>query len=272
MKNWDSYDSRVLEIKCSFDKIIVKENDGLYNDAIQKLQGRNNGMKNILIVDDNKQILDVLKEYAVREGFVVYTAESGTEALAEFESRSYEAVLLDVMMPEMDGFEVCRQIRKISMVPIIMITARGEDFERIMGLDIGADDYVVKPFSPSEVMARLRAILRRVDVSDTVQTEYLVRGNLRISIERFQAFIGEQEVHLTKKELEILWLLASQKGKVFSRGNILYSVWGYDYFGDERTVDTHIKRMRMKLDAYEHPGWEIVTVRGVGYKFEVCNE
>lgn len=229
-------------------------------------------MKNILIADDNIQILDVLKEYSLREGFQVYTAQNGQEALDEFSKRSYEAVLLDVMMPEMDGFQVCRRIRSKSMVPIIMITARGEDFERIMGLDIGADDYVVKPFSPSEVMARLRAVLRRIDACGTSDTEYLTKGSLRISVEKFQVFINDQEIYLTKKELEILWLLASQEGKVFSRGNMLDSVWGYDYYGDDRTVDTHIKRLRAKLDRHSHPDWKIVTVRGVGYKFEVCNE
>lgn len=229
-------------------------------------------MKNLLIADDNEQIQDVLKEYAIREGYTVYTARTGKEALEEFEKRSYHAILLDVMMPEIDGFAVCRKIRESSMVPIIMITARGEDFERIMGLDIGADDYVVKPFSPSEVMARLRAILRRLDPADHGQQQYVTKGSLEISMEKFQAFIHGEEVHLTKKEIEILFLLVSKTGNVFSRGHILDSVWGYDYYGDERTVDTHIKRMRAKLDRYGHPDWKIVTVRGVGYRFEVCHE
>lgn len=229
-------------------------------------------MKNLLIADDNEQILDVLKEYAIKENYHVYTAKTGKEALREFHKRSYHAILLDVMMPEIDGFEVCREIRRSSMVPIIMITARGEDFERIMGLDIGADDYVVKPFSPSEVMARLRAILRRLDLTGNEQQQYITKGNLAISIEKFQVFINGEEVHLTKKEIEILFLLVSKTGHVFSRGHILDSVWGYDYYGDDRTVDTHIKRMRAKLDKHSHPGWKIVTVRGVGYKFELCHE
>ncbi len=228
-------------------------------------------MKNLLIADDNEQILDVLKEYAIKENYHVYTAKTGKEALKEFNKRSYHAILLDVMMPEIDGFEVCREIRRNSMVPIIMITARGEDFERIMGLDIGADDYVVKPFSPSEVMARLRAILRRLDLTGNEQ-QYMAKGSLNISIEKFQVFINGEEVHLTKKEIEILFLLVSNTGNVFSRGHILDSVWGYDYYGDDRTVDTHIKRMRAKLDKYSHPDWKIVTVRGVGYKFELCHE
>ena len=229
-------------------------------------------MKNLLIADDNEQILDVLKEYAIKENYHVYTAKTGNEALKEFNKRSYHAILLDVMMPEIDGFEVCREIRRNSMVPIIMITARGEDFERIMGLDIGADDYVVKPFSPSEVMARLRAILRRLDLTGNEQQQYMAKGSLNISIEKFQVFINGEEVHLTKKEIEILFLLVSNTGNVFSRGHILDSVWGYDYYGDDRTVDTHIKRMRAKLDKYSHPDWKIVTVRGVGYKFELCHE
>ena len=229
-------------------------------------------MKNLLIADDNEQILDVLKEYAIKENYHVYTAKTGKEALKEFNKRSYHAILLDVMMPEIDGFEVCREIRRNSMVPIIMITARGEDFERIMGLDIGADDYVVKPFSPSEVMARLRAILRRLDLTGNEQQQYMAKGSLNISIEKFQVFINGEEVHLTKKEIEILFLLVSNTGNVFSRGHILESVWGYDYYWYDRTVDTHIKRMRAKLDKYSHPDWKIVTVRGVGYKFELCLE
>lgn len=229
-------------------------------------------MKNLLIADDNEQILDVLKEYAKKEGYDVYTAKTGKEALSEFHKRSFHAVLLDVMMPEMDGFEVCREIRRASMVPIVMITARGEDFERIMGLDIGADDYVVKPFSPSEVMARLRAILRRMDQAGNARRQSVTKGSLSISLETFQAFVGEEEVRLTKKEIEILFLLASKVGNVFSRGQILDCVWGYDYYGDDRTVDTHIKRMRAKLDQCGHPDWKVVTVRGVGYKFEMCHE
>lgn len=226
-------------------------------------------MKKLLIADDHAQILDVLKEYAKKDGYEVHTAATGTEALEKFSQFAFDAVLLDVMMPETDGFEVCRQIRKKSMVPIIMVTARGEDFERIMGLDIGADDYVVKPFSPSEVMARLRAILRRIDASETGAGQALSKGSLFLSLDKYKAQINGQEIHLTKKELEILWLLFSQTGTVFTRNHILDSVWGYDYFGDDRTVDTHIKRLRAKLDRFAHPDWEIVTVRGVGYKFEV---
>lgn len=226
-------------------------------------------MKKLLIADDHAQILDVLTVYARKDQYEVSTARTGTEALEVFAGQEFDAVLLDVMMPEMDGFEVCRQIRKKSMVPIIMITARGEDFERIMGLDIGADDYVVKPFSPSEVMARLRAVLRRMHAAQTGPEEYLSKSNLCIDLDQYKVTLDAEQVHLTKKETEILWLLASHAGTVFTRTHILDAVWGYDYYGDERTVDTHIKRLRAKLEVYRHPDWKIVTVRGVGYKFEV---
>ena len=229
-------------------------------------------MKRLLISDDNLQILEVLKQYAVREGYEVFTAKDGIETMEEFRKRSYDAVLLDVMMPKMDGFEVCKEIRKTSMVPIIMITARGEDYERIMGLDMGADDYVIKPFSPLEVMARLRAILRRLEPVQGVQQEVIEKKTLKIYPEKCEVYVSGQEVLLTKKEVEILILLSSNTDKVFSRNHILDSVWGCDYFGDSRTIDTHIKRLRAKLEKYDHPDWEIVTVRGFGYKFEVKDE
>lgn len=229
-------------------------------------------MKTILVADDNVQIIEVLKQYILKEGYNVYTAYDGKRTLEEFYKRSYDAVLLDVMLPEVDGFEICSRIRETSMVPIIMITARGEDYDRIMGLDIGADDYVVKPFSPSEVMARLRAVLRRVDSPGKERAEILVKGSLRIDLEKFKVYLCEKEIELTKKEVEILWLLASHTELVFSRTQILDSVWGMDYFGDNRAVDTHIKRLRAKIEKYSHPDWNITTVRGVGYKFEVFYE
>lgn len=229
-------------------------------------------MKRLLISDDNLQILEVLRQYAVREGYEVLTAKDGVETLEEFHKRKYDAILLDVMMPKMDGFEVCKEIRKTSMVPIIMITARGEDYEKIMGLDMGADDYVIKPFSPSEVMARLRAILRRVESIPESYADIIEKGTLKIYAEKCEVYISGQEVLLTKKEVEILFLLASNTDKVFSRNHILDSVWGCDYFGDARTIDTHIKRLRAKLEKCNHPDWEIITVRGFGYKFEVKHE
>lgn len=223
----------------------------------------------MLIADDNRQITSILEEYAKNEGFSVKIAFNGREALKSFEKHNPDIILLDVMMPEMDGFEVCREIRKQSNVPIIMITARGEDFERIMGLDIGADDYIVKPFSPAEVMARVRAIMRRVMLDDKRSSQIFTYDNLKINMNDYIVTVDNKNVSLTKKEIEILWTLVSNKNKVFTRDNLLNSLWGYDYFGDNRTVDSHIKRLRSKLDEYEHENWEIKTIWGVGYKFEV---
>ena len=229
-------------------------------------------MARILIVDDNVQIIEILRRYASKEGYEVYAATDGLMALEEYQKRKYDLILLDVMMPEKDGFEVCKQIRSQSMVPIIMITARGDDYDRIMGLDMGADDYIVKPFSPSEVMARIRAVFRRVNNVEMKQDNTVNVGNLQVSLDKFQAYIGNEEIMLTKKEVEILWLMASNIGLVFSRSQILDSVWGYDYIGDLRNVDTHIKRLRAKVEKYECKGWKIATVRGIGYRLEAVDE
>lgn len=225
-------------------------------------------MPTVLIAEDNKQITSILEEYAKKEGFTTHIALDGPEALRLFDSFRPDIILLDVMMPKMDGFEVCREIRKTSNVPIIMITARGEDFEKIMGLDIGADDYIVKPFSPGEVMARVRAVLRRMARKDEEGKQFYAYDNLQIDLDSYLVTINGQNVSLTKKELELLWTLATNENKVFSRENLLNTLWGYDYFGDSRTVDSHIKRLRAKLDEFEHDGWEIKTIWGVGYKFE----
>lgn len=228
-------------------------------------------MPNILIADDNKEIRDILKQYALDDGFSVYEGKDGEEVISLFNDIEFEIILLDVMMPKKDGFEVCRYIRKKSNVPIIMITARGEDFERIMGLDIGADDYIVKPFSPSEVMARIRAILRRLDIGKGENKELKIFDNLIVDLDKFKVSINKEEISLTKKEIEILWVLLSHPSKVYTRDELLDKIWGYDYYGESRTVDSHIKRLRTKLDKIEHPSWEIKTVWGVGYKFEVLS-
>lgn len=229
-------------------------------------------MKKILIADDNKQITLILSSYAKKEGLEPIVALDGKEALEKFAQHSGELamVLLDVMMPEVDGFEVCRRLRRQSMVPIIMITARGEDYDKIMGLDIGADDYVIKPFSAPEVMARVRAVLRRIGPQDSEEStgQTLTYANLFINLDKYSVQIDGEDVQLTKKEIELLWTLAKNSTKVFSRDNLLDSIWGIDYFGDSRTVDSHIKRLRAKLDKYEHPLWEIKTIWGVGYRFE----
>ena len=177
-------------------------------------------------------------------------------------------------MPLKDGYEVCKDIRKRSSVPIILITARGEDFDKIMGLDIGADDYIVKPFSPSEVMARLRAVLRRLQKpEETKDMDNVLRvGNLVVNLDEYSFSVDGQRIPLTKKEIETMWTLASNPNKVFTRDNLLDSLWGYDYYGDSRTVDSHIKRLRAKLDTVEHPSWNIKTIWGVGYKFEISED
>ncbi len=228
-------------------------------------------MAKMLIADDNKQITSILSNYARKEGFEPVVALDGEEALRLFDEHEPDIamVLLDVMMPKVDGFEVCRRLRGKSLVPVIMVTARGEDFEKIMGLDIGADDYIIKPFSAGEVMARVRAILRRMQPREEKTAHNIYRyNNLMIDLDKYAVTVNGSEVPLTKKEVELLWTLAKNSSKVFSRDNLLDSLWGYDYYGDSRTVDSHIKRMRAKLDKFEHPGWEIKTIWGVGYRFE----
>lgn len=228
-------------------------------------------MPNILVADDNLHISSILSEYAKKEGFNVFKAYDGEETINIFNENKLDIILLDVMMPKKDGFEVCREIRKISSVPIIMITARGEDFEKIMGLDIGADDYIVKPFSPSEVMARVRAILRRAVQTNENKAQIFCTDNLKINLEEFTVYVDGINIPMTKKEIEILWILAINKNKVFSRKTLLNNLWGYEYFGDSRTVDSHIKRLRSKLEKFKHENWDIKTIWGVGYKFEVYN-
>ncbi len=222
---------------------------------------------NLLIADDNPQITSILATYAKKEGYNVTIAIDGFDVLSKVEQTDFDLILLDVMMPKMDGFQVCRQIRQTNNVPIIMITAKGEDYERIMGLDIGADDYIVKPFSPGEVMARIKAILRRLDhsVSDKKQLTF---DTLEIDLDAYKVMIDKHELLLTKKEIELFYTLANTPNRVFSRENLLDQCWGYSYYGDSRTVDSHMTRLRSKIDVYSHSTWSIKTVWGVGYKFE----
>jgi len=232
-------------------------------------------MQYILIADDNQDITDVLANYARKEELTPVIAKDGEEAYNLFLQYSPAVVLLDVMMPKEDGYTVCRRIREKSDVPVILITARGEDFEKIMGLDIGADDYIVKPFSPSEVMARVRAVLRRMAKQTTKENgsqNRLQIGNLVIDIDEYALYIDNKRMQLTKKEIDTMWTLANNPNKVFTRDNLLDSLWGFDYFGDSRTVDSHIKRLRAKLDKEPHDEWSIKTIWGVGYKFEISND
>jgi DNA-binding response regulator resD len=226
-------------------------------------------MYKVLIADDNKQIVSILSEYCKKNNFTVSTVFDGETALKEIEENEFDIILLDVMMPKKDGFDVCREVRTFSNVPIIMITARGEDYEKIMGLEIGADDYIVKPFSPGEIIARINAILRRITPKNDESAKIFTFDNLEIDLNNFTVKINDEIISLTKKEIEILWTLATNQNKVFTRENLLDLIWGFDYFGESRTVDTHIKRLRAKLDNYEHEKWNIKTIWGVGYKFDV---
>ena len=226
-------------------------------------------MYKVLIADDNKQIVSILSEYCKKNNFIVSAVFNGEDALKEVEENKFDIVLLDVMMPKKDGFDVCREVRKFSNVPIIMITARGEDYEKIMGLEIGADDYIVKPFSPGEIIARINAILRRITPKNDDSEKVFSFDNLEIDLNNFTVKINNEIISLTKKEIEILWTLATNQNKVFTRENLLDLIWGFDYFGESRTVDTHIKRLRAKMDNYEHKKWNIKTIWGVGYKFDI---
>ena len=228
-------------------------------------------MANVLIADDSREFSTILKEYVEKEGYSVFIAGDGRKALEIFSANELDMVFLDVNMPVMNGYDVCREIRKKSNVPVIMITSHGDDYEKIMGLGIGADDYVVKPCSPGEVIARMRAILRRIYFEHSTEQNgrKIQIDNLEIDIDNFNVCIDKKEVLLTKKEMEILWTLAENADRVFTRENLLNSLWGYDYYGDCRTVDSHIKRLRAKLDEFPHENWNIKTVWGMGYKIEV---
>lgn len=225
--------------------------------------------RNILVADDNEGIVDILSIYLKKEGFNPIKAYDGEEAIRKYKETSPILILLDILMPKKDGFEVCKEIRKISNVPIIMVTAKKEEIDIIWGLDNGADDYVVKPFSPGAVMARIKAVLRRLEITEEQKINILRFPELEIDIANYVAKIEGKLSNLTKKEVEILWLLASNINKVFSRDNLLDSLWGYDYAGDPRAVDNHIKRLRSKLKLKDQYLWDIKTIWGIGYKFEV---
>ena len=229
-------------------------------------------MYKVLIADDNKQIVSILSEYCKKNNFTVSAVFDGEAALKKIEENKFDIILLDVMMPKKDGFDVCRETRKFSNVPIIMITARGEDYEKIMGLEIGADDYIVKPFSPGEIIARINAILRRIMPKNDESEKIFTFDNLEIDLNNFTVKVNGEIISLTKKEIEILWTLSTNQNKVFTRENLLDLIWGFDYFGESRTVDTHIKRLRAKLDNYEHKKWNIKTIWGVGYKFDILEK
>ncbi len=227
----------------------------------------------ILVVDDEDHIRELVRLYLEREGYTVAMARDGEEALDKIRKQSPQLVILDIMLPKLDGWDVCRETRKFSQVPVIMLTAKGEEFDKVLGLELGADDYLTKPFSPRELVARVRAILRRT-VADEPQAADNVISIPGLTINQLsrEVLVNGQETALTPKEFDLLWFLAGNPGKVFTREQLLTAVWGYDYYGDLRTVDTHIKRVREKVERYGGGSYHIRTIWGVGYKFEVLEK
>lgn len=227
---------------------------------------------NILIADDNQDIIDLLIPHLKKESFNVLVANDGLEAFEMFQKNTADLLLIDIMMPKMDGITLCKRIRETSKVPIIMITAKSEDSDVIMGLDVGADDYIVKPFSPKQVVARIKAILRRLEIS-TENDKIIKVSNLEINMNEYVVKIDGKIHLLTKKEIEILYLLVKHPNMVYSREILLDTLWGYECYSDVRSIDTHIKRIRSKLNLNDNKyNFDITTVWGVGYKFEVKNE
>ena len=224
----------------------------------------------ILVVDDDKNICELLRLYLVKEGYNVTMVHDGSAALTEFDKLHPDLVLLDVMMPVMDGWEVCRKIRAKDNTPIIMLTAKGETYDKVLGLELGADDYIIKPFDSKELVARVRAVLRRFQpkpaavVNDEKCASY---PDLTVNLTNYSVTYKGIQVDMPPKELELLYFLAASPNQVFTREQLLDHIWGYEYIGDTRTVDVHIKRLREKIK--DHPHWSISTVWGIGYKFEV---
>ncbi|CAH0221960.1 MULTISPECIES: response regulator [Bacillaceae] len=232
----------------------------------------------ILVVDDEERIRRLLKMYLEREEYMIDEAENGDVALTKALENDYDLILLDIMMPGKDGIEVCRELREKKTTPIIMLTAKGEEVNRVQGFEVGTDDYIVKPFSPREVVLRVKALLRRSSSTSYMQTEttakdVIVFPHLTIDNDAHRVLADNKEVSLTPKEYELLYFLAKSPDKVFDREQLLKEVWHYEFFGDLRTVDTHVKRLREKLNRIsENAAKMIVTVWGVGYKFEVVND
>ena len=223
--------------------------------------------RNILVVEDDRNISDLIQMYLVKEGFDVRIAADGGKAIAEFQKSVPDLILLDIMLPVMDGWAVCAKIRETSKVPIIMLTAKSEVFDRIQGLEMGADDYIVKPFEMKELLARINAVLRRTEIP--VDTSKILRfDKLIINLDAYELIVDGRKIDTPPKELELLYHLASTPNRVYTRNQLLDEVWGFDYFGDSRTVDVHIKRLREKVENVSDQ-WALKTVWGVGYKFEV---
>lgn len=222
----------------------------------------------ILIVDDDSNICELLRLYLEKEGWDTAIAGDGMKALEMFETEKPDLILLDVMMPRLDGWQVCRELRKKSQCPIIMLTAKGEVFDRVLGLELGADDYVVKPFEAKEVVARVKAVLRRSGAQEPKKVKEVRYDKLYINMENYELRVDGKQVDAPPKEMELIFHLASNPNRVYTRDQLLDEVWGFEYYGDSRTVDVHVKRLREKLDGVSDQ-WTLKTVWGVGYKFEV---
>ena len=223
----------------------------------------------ILIVDDDENICELLRLYLEKDGFETIVANDGEQAVDYAAKYSPDLILLDIMLPKLDGWQVCREIRKSSEVPIIMLTAKGETFDKILGLELGADDYISKPFDTKEVIARIKAVLRRShDSEKSSQIQEVRYDKLRINLTNYELEVNGVKIDTPPKELELIYHLASNPNRVYTRDQLLDEVWGFDYYGDSRTVDVHIKRLREKLEGVSEQ-WSLKTVWGVGYKFEV---
>ena len=223
----------------------------------------------VLICDDQESVHETIGEYLKLEGMDYISAFDGLDALNKAKTMDIDLILLDLMMPKVFGTDVCKEIRKTSDIPIIMLTAKGETVDKIIGLEIGADDYISKPFSPREVVTRIKTVLRRISTSNINKPKNILSyDNLKINLDNHEVYINNELLNITPKEIKILYILALNKGTTLTREYILSEVWGYDYFGDTRVVDTQIKRLRKKIDMHSL-NWEIKSVYGVGYKFEV---
>lgn len=221
----------------------------------------------ILVVDDDTNICELLRLYMEKDGYVVSIANDGEAAVRAFNEINPDIVILDIMLPKLDGWQVCREIRKTSDKPIIMVTAKGETFDKVLGLELGADDYVVKPFDTKEIMARIKAVLRRTATSPEEESKQVDYEDLSINLTNYEMKVKGEIISTPPKELELVYHLASNPNRVFTRDQLLDEVWGFDYYGDSRTVDVHVKRLREKLEGVSSK-WELKTVWGVGYKFE----
>lgn len=226
----------------------------------------------VLVIDDDKNTCELLRLYLEKEGYNAMISYDGEEAVVKFNALKPDIVLLDIMLPTLDGWQVCREIRKKSNVPIIMITAKGETFDKVLGLELGADDYIVKPFEIKEVLARIKAVYRRTgQAAGEIEVKEVKYDKLVVNMTRYELKVDGKVLDTPPKELELLFHLASNPNRVYTRDQLLDEVWGFEYYGDSRTIDVHVKRLREKLDGVS-PKWELKTVWGVGYKFEVEEE